>query len=192
MRPAVHNAPLASWALRAPAAVSARRRAPARVTRAPRPLAETDSLNTSVEAMLGQGAIRGRRLQCVRSPFAATLSTAPFSGRLHAIQWRGWRGLLSVYVPKSTGQSSVASRYLDVNSHRNCVRLTRLTRASNRFDSLARSICLRYNFCHKHTRARYLFHSSHFSLARAGSALHTCVFVTRRVQSDSACLLARL
>ena len=39
---------------------------------------------------------------------------------------------------------------------------------------------------------RYLFHSSHFSLARAGSALHTCVFVTRRVQSDSACLLARL
>ena len=37
---------------------------------------------------------------------------------------------------------------------------------------------------------RYLFHSSHFSLARAGSALHTCVFVTRRVQSDSACLLA--
>ena len=29
--------------------------------------------------------------------------------------------------------------YLDVNSHRNCVRLTRLTRASNRFDSLARS-----------------------------------------------------
>jgi hypothetical protein len=33
---------------------------------------------------------------------------------------------------------------------------------------------------------------SHFSLARAGSALHTCVFVTRHVQSDSACLLARL
>ena len=36
---------------------------------------------------------------------------------------------------------------------------------------------------------RYLFHSSHFSLARAGSALHTCVFVTRRVQSDSVYLL---
>jgi hypothetical protein len=29
-------------------------------------------------------------------------------------------------------------------------------------------------------------------IARAGSALRTCVFVTRRVQSDSACLLARL
>ena len=39
---------------------------------------------------------------------------------------------------------------------------------------------------------RFIFHSFHFSLARAGSALHTCVFVTRRVQSDSACLLARL
>ena len=39
---------------------------------------------------------------------------------------------------------------------------------------------------------RYLLHSSHFSLARAGSALHTCVFVTRRVQSDSVYLLTRL
>ena len=39
---------------------------------------------------------------------------------------------------------------------------------------------------------RYLFRSSHFSLARAGSALHTCVFVTRSVLSDSACQPARL
>ena len=39
---------------------------------------------------------------------------------------------------------------------------------------------------------RYLLHSSHFSLARAGSALHTCVFVTRSVLSDSACQPARL
>ena len=29
-------------------------------------------------------------------------------------------------------------------------------------------------------------------LVRAGSALHTCVFVTRRVQSDSVYLLTRL
>ena len=37
-------------------------------------------------------------------------------------------------------QRAGRSLYLGVNSHRNCVRLTRLTRASNWFDSLARPI----------------------------------------------------